>query len=97
MATLHLIDKSPARSDALAACLRVIAADDALLLIEDGVYAAVAGSTAAATLPGHTTHALGADVSARGLQRRLAREVKVIDESGFVELALHCDRVMSWF
>lgn len=97
MATLHLIDKSPARSDGLAACLRVLAADDVLLLIEDGVYAAVANSTAAATLAGHPCHALAADVAARGLQRRLTRDVRVIDESGFVDLAVHCDRVMSWF
>lgn len=97
MATLHLINRSPARSDALAACLRVLAAEDALLLIEDGVYAAVEDAAAAAALTGHVCHALAADVAARGLQRHLARDVRVIDESGFVALAAQCDRVMSWF
>ncbi len=97
MATLHLINKSPTRSDALASCLRVLAPGDALLLIEDGVYAAVADSTGSQALLGHVCHALAADIAARGLQTRLADGVRVIDEAGFVDLCVHCDRVMSWF
>jgi len=96
MATLHLINKSPGSSDALKACLRVIAADDAILLIEDAVYAALAGTETAGTLAGLGT-ALMADLEARGLQRRLGEGIATVDEHGFVELCTRCDRVMSWF
>lgn len=96
MTTLHLINKSPHSSDALEACLRVIAADDAILLIEDGVYAAMAGSESARALA-DVGFALKADLEARGLQARLAAGIGTVDDGGFVELCTRCDRVMSWF
>ena len=96
MATLHLINKSPAGSDALEACLGVIAADDAVLLIEDGVYAGLAGSATSRVLAG-VGSALIADLEARGVQGRLAEGIDSVDDHGFVELCIRCDRVMSWF
>lgn len=96
MATLHLINKSPGRSDALTACLRVMTENDAIVLIEDGVYAALAGTEAAERLGGLAS-ALAADVEARGLQSRLGNGIAQVDDSGLVELCTRCDRVMSWF
>ncbi len=96
MATLHLINKSPSASDALAACLRVLAEDDAILLIEDGVYAALTGTGTCRTLTGIAS-ALTADVEARGVQERLEPGIDSVDDSVFVELCTRCDRVMSWF
>lgn len=96
MATLHLISKSPSASDALAACLRVLAEDDAILLIEDGVYAALAGTATSRTLAGIAS-ALAADVEARGIQERLEAGIDRVDDHGFVDLCTRCDRVMSWF
>lgn len=96
MGTLHLINKSPQSSDALAACLRVLAQGDAILLIEDGVYAALAGSESAQSLV-DLGSALQADLEARGLSGRLAAGIDSVDDAGFVELCTRCDRVMSWF
>ena len=96
MATLHLINKSPNGSDAFEACLRVIAAEDVILLIEDGVYAGLAGTESARVLAG-VGSALIADLDARGLQERLGKGISTVDDSGFVELCTRCDRVMSWF
>lgn len=96
MATLHLINKSPARSDSLSACLRACAAEDRILLLEDGVYAALTGSDTAAALA-DVAVALEADVQARGLGGRLAAGVPCIDDAAFVDLCVRCDRVMSWF
>ncbi|MCC5885994.1 MAG: sulfurtransferase complex subunit TusB [Gammaproteobacteria bacterium] len=96
MATLHLINKSPGSSDALTACLRVMAEGDAIVLIEDGVYAALAGGDTAERLRG-VASALEADVAARGLQSRLGNGIEQVDDNDFVELCTRCDRVMSWF
>ncbi len=99
MATLHLVNKHSA-SDALQACARVVQPPDAVLLLEDGVYAALPGAGADTLL--HTCSkgrcvALAADVEARGLGARLAPGIGVVDYAGFVELTVACDRVMSWF
>ena len=40
---LHTVNKSP-QNPALKTCLRVAAKDSAILLIEDGVYAALEGT-----------------------------------------------------
>ena len=41
---LHIVNHSPLSSRNLASCLRFALPGDALLLIEDGVYAATTGS-----------------------------------------------------
>jgi len=96
MATLHLINKSPGGSDAFGACLGVIAADDVILLIEDGVYGAMAGTETGRALA-HIGAALSADVEARGLQERLSEGIRIVNDDDFVELCTRCERVMSWF
>lgn len=96
MATLHLINQSPSRSDSLEACLRVLAANDAILLIEDGVYAGLADTETARALAG-VGYALTADLEARGLQGRLGAGIGSVNDNGFVALCIRCDRVMSWF
>jgi tRNA 2-thiouridine synthesizing protein B len=85
MAALHLIY----HGNALSACLRAAADDDALLLLHGGVYAAVAGA-------GRPVYVLEADVRARGLRERLAADATVIDDAGFVELAADCLPVVTW-
>ena len=97
MTTLHLVARSPARSDALEACLRSMAPGDALLLIEDGVYAALAALPDPPALPGDgACHALEEDVRARGLSERLRSGVTLVDYSGFVELVTAHERTLSW-
>lgn len=87
MPTLHLVNKQ----SALAACLAVAAAEDAVLLLEDGVYAGVP-----ALAPERPLHALAADVTARGIANRLAEQVRVIDDAGFVSLVEVHQPVVTW-
>lgn len=96
MSTLHVINHSPSASDGLSTCLRIRAEGDVILLIEDGVYAALAHTETARSLAG-TASALLADVQARGLTDRLGEAIGIVDDAGFVELCIRCDRVMSWF
>ncbi len=87
MSTLHVINKA----NALPACLSVAGAHDALLLIEDGVYA---GTTARS--PQRPLYALAADVDARGLNERLGPSVTVISDAEFVQLAVDHQPIVSW-
>ncbi len=95
---LHTLNTSPS-SPAFAQCLRLLAADDALLLMGDGVYASMAGTEAAAQLleTGAIIHALEADCRAAGLLDRLDPAVVVIDYTGFVELSERFERQQAWF
>lgn len=98
MAMLHIVNKSPYERDALATCVGGYYQDgDTLLLIEDGVYAAIAASTAAAKLNGLNVAALGPDVQARGIaDDKLIEGIKIVDYPGFVNLVTTTDRVQSW-
>lgn len=87
MPALHLVN----RASALAACLSVAADDDAVLLLEDGVYAAAAG-----TSPERPLHALEPDVRARGLAGRLAGNTTVVSDAGFVTLVEAHQPVVTW-
>ena len=86
---LHTVNKSPFTSNALDECARFATEGSPILLIEDGVFAAMAGTSYEAKLKelmkSHEIYALGEDMSARGLTKA-APGVKITDYYGFVEL-----------
>ena len=88
---LHTISKSPLNNSAYSSCIRIAATDDAVLLIEDGVYALLA------TLPDRAFYALQNDVEARGLSDRVPEQVKLIGYPEFVELTTQASAVQSWY
>lgn len=99
---LHTVNKSPFEKNGLDTCLRLSTPGSCILLIEDGVYGALAGGALAAQLQDalreRKIYALGADLQARGIApARLIDGVEVVDYPGFVELAARCDRIQSWF
>lgn len=97
---LHTVNKSPESSDALASCLRAALPGASVLLLEDGVYAARAGSPSAqqmAALPGLHYYALEADVAARGLLGLIATDIKLVEYADFVRLSVDCHAVQSWY
>jgi len=101
MATLHTVNRSPHAAPALASCLRVALPGHGILLIEDGVYAAVAADAHSAALRDAlarvAVYALGADLAARGIAASaLLDAVQVVDYEGFVDLACRYDKVLSW-
>ena len=86
---LFTVNKSPYLHGNLEGCLRLAPAGTPLLLYEDGVYAAAAGTRVEGllrqALASHPVYAVEADLKARGIAR-LIEGVRVIDYAGFVEL-----------
>ncbi len=95
---LHTLSRSPAHS-ALRDCLAVLGPDDALLLLGDGVYAALAGSEAATLLAasGASLFVLEADAALAGVQERLLPAVTLVDDEGFVALSERYSRQLAWY
>lgn len=98
---LHTVNKSPFERNALDSCLRLAAPGSAILLFEDGVYAALKGTVQTAKIEAvvqtHEIYVLGPDLKARGLEEsRLIGGVKVVDYGGFVDLAVAKGTVNSW-
>ena len=97
---LHTVNKSPATSDALASCLRSAASGSRLLLLEDGVYAAVRGSASMERIGAQSDlpcYALAGDVAARGLQDLIDERIALVDYNTFVRLSVECHGVQSWY
>ena len=98
---LHTVNKSPFEKDSLDSCLRLAKAGSAILLIEDGVYAAIKGSTVEekikAAAGDKKLYALGPDIKARGYDEgQVIDGITVVDYGGFVDLATENDKVQAW-
>ncbi len=99
MTTLHTVNKSPFSSSALDNCLGLAKNGSTVLLLEDGVYAATAGTKSAeaiANADGVSFAILGPDAQARGIEGKLADGIKVVDYDGFVDLVAEHDKVHAW-
>ncbi|MGF6129955.1 tRNA 2-thiouridine synthesizing protein B [Pseudomonas frederiksbergensis] len=96
MSTLHVLSHSPFGDDRLTSCLRVIGADDALLLSGDAAYALQPGTAPfnALNTRGPKLFVLAEDVQARALV--VPDWAEAIDYPAFVELSIHYDKVNSW-
>ncbi len=100
MAMLHIVNKSPFERNSLKSCIRLAEEGSSVLLIEDGVYAAmqntsVADQVSAAT--GLKFYVLGPDLKARGMsEEKLIDGISVVDYGGFVDLTAEHDVVQSW-
>jgi tRNA 2-thiouridine synthesizing protein B len=74
--------------------------DDAVLLIEDGVYAAIDNSANQFTwtsLPtGMSCYALVDDLAARGISDKMLAQISPVDWALFVSLTAEYDKVISW-
>jgi tRNA 2-thiouridine synthesizing protein B len=98
---LHTVNKTPYERGSLESCLRHAVDGSAVLLLEDGVYAAITGTEAgtalAAAQPRLRLFVLGPDLEARGIAPgRLVAGVAVVGYDGFVNLATECDKVVAW-
>jgi tRNA 2-thiouridine synthesizing protein B len=97
MSILHLMNKSPYETANLDTCIDYMRDGDALLLIEDAVYAAIKSGKASARLGDVDVSVLGPDLAARGIgEDKLADGVKVVGYGEFVDLAAEKDKVQSW-
>jgi tRNA 2-thiouridine synthesizing protein B len=97
---LHIVNKSPYERNSLESCLRLAQPGSAVLLIEDGVYAATRGNAAEARLREAMkrvkVYALAPDLDARGMTARAIEGVGLIDYGGFVDLVCAQPNCQSW-
>lgn len=93
---LYTINKSVFSDASLASCLRIALAGSSILLIENGVYAALPSSPIALDSKKYKIYALGADLKARGLSDQIKPEITIIDYAGFVQLSIDHDQVQAW-
>jgi tRNA 2-thiouridine synthesizing protein B len=97
---LHIVNKSHTQTSALASCLRLAKAGQALLLTEDAVYAATQAGAASSGIAGAVkqlkVYALQPDVDARGMAGKLVDGVTAVDYAGFVDLVAEHPNNQSW-
>ena len=98
---LHTVNKSPFERNALASCLRLAKAGSAILLIEDGVYAALQGTSTSSEIVKHMDdfefYVMGPDMEVRGINEQpMIDGINVVDYGGFVDLAASARSVPSW-
>ena len=97
---LHTVNKSPFEHRALESCLKFARRGSAVLLIEDGVYAAARDTAVSPqvqeALKSVSIYALKPDVEARGMQNRVMDGVRLVDYEGFVDLVAQHKAVQSW-
>lgn len=99
---LHTVNKSPFEKNSLERCLQYASTTKggAILLIEDGVYGALAGTTLSdkvkQAMKNVAVYALYPDIEARGMQDRAIDGIKMVDYGGFVDLVAEHRTVQSW-
>lgn len=101
MTMLHIINKSPFDRNSLDSCLSTAKKGGSILLIEDGVYAAMQGTKSqekvTQALNDFPCYVLGPDIMARGMREdRVIEGIKVVDYGGFVDLVAEHDNLQSW-
>ena len=97
---LHTVNKSPTERNALESCFKYLKKGSAVLLIEDGVYGALKGTTTTKmveqALKNFPVYALYPDIEARGMQDRVIDGIKLVDYSGFVDLVAEHPTFQAW-
>ena len=86
---LFTVNKSPFTAGNLKSGLKFATTDSPILLYEDGVYGAAAGTSLEnamkETLKTHDVYALREDLRARGIDK-IIDGIKTVDYGGFVDL-----------
>lgn len=94
---LHILSRSPFTID-INALLRCMRAEDELLLVQDGVIAAVEGSRQLEMLRAApiSISALREDLEARGLIAQISTEIDTVSYNDFVRLTVKHEQQMTW-
>ena len=93
---LHTFNKSPYSTKVLTSCLSLCGENDALVLLEDGVYAGTHPDLAKMLGHNRRVYAIEADVRARGLVDFMPDGVQIIGYPGFVALCTEFPKQKAW-
>jgi len=101
MSQLHTVNKSPLDRNALESAVLHATKGSAVLMIEDGVYGAMQGTSKSSIVNNAmgdvSFYVLGPDLKARGIDEdRVIDGVEIVDYSGFVELVAKHATTQSW-
>ncbi|MEK7989966.1 MAG: sulfurtransferase complex subunit TusB [Thiotrichaceae bacterium] len=101
MAILHTVNKSPFEKNALESCLNLSKAGSAVLLFEDGVYAATKGTVWAAkvtaAMSDKKVYVMTPDLAARGMKAdNVIDGIEMVDYAGFVDLVTEYSATQAW-
>ena len=101
MAMLHTVNKSPFERNTLQSCIDMAKSGSSILLIEDGIFGALKGTSATSkvsdAMNGVTFYVLGPDLAARGMtEDQIIDGIKVVDYEGFVDLTTEHENVQAW-
>lgn len=94
---LHTLSQSPWKVD-IQGMLRLVNEDDALLLLSDGVVAAVEDNRFLDILLAApiTIYALKEDLEARGLSGQISNDIVSVDYTHFVRLSVQHQGQLAW-
>ncbi len=94
---LHTLHQSPYQYD-LTLLLRALTPEDGLLLLQDGVIAALEGCAALEKLCAApiNLYALKEDIEARGLSAQISTRIHQVDYTDFVRLTVAHPKMMAW-
>lgn len=95
---LHIINKSPLQHSALNDALPFINEDDQVILIDDGVYAAISGTPGINKIKAIKCQclALHDDIEMRGI-KNIDTSVQTITMNDFVERVFNASKNISWY
>lgn len=99
MATLHILNKSPANKTLINSLIIALSNGDSLLVIEDGIYAATHSKQQPFSNLDIELNffALEPDIKARGMEKNIISIFKSVNYRQFVNLCSKADKVISWF
>jgi tRNA 2-thiouridine synthesizing protein B len=96
---LHLVNKSPFETTTMDSVVKYAQKGSPILLFEDGVYAAMAGTAFEAKIKeimaDHDVYVLTEDLETRGITDKVVDGAKTIDYAGFVDL-VEQHKTASW-
>ncbi len=98
---LHTVNKSPFERHSLQSCLRFAQAGSSILLLEDGIYAAIQGTQfqplLQEALNDKKVYALLPDLQARGLpSEKIIEGITLVDYGDFVDLVASHSATQAW-
>ena len=101
MAMLHIVNQSAFTSGTLDSCFKSSLSGSSILLIEDGVVAAVKNTNISdkvtLELASKKIYVLTPDLNARGFtEEDMIEGLTAVDYSGFVDLTTENSNVQSW-